>query len=66
MMASMGPILPSTGTFGIKLVDNDYHDELRILYFGRGGEGRKRRDVTAVLCLAPKFREPEKKLKAPY
>jgi len=37
----MGPMLPSSGSFGIKLVDNDYHDELRTFHSGRGGKGRK-------------------------
>jgi hypothetical protein len=42
MMASMGPTLPSTGSVSINLVDNHYHGELAILYFGRGGRGRKK------------------------
>jgi hypothetical protein len=35
----MGPMLLNSGSFGIKLVDNDHHDELRILYFGPRGVG---------------------------
>jgi hypothetical protein len=30
--ASMGPMLPNSGSFSIKLVDNDHNDELRILH----------------------------------
>jgi hypothetical protein len=37
----MGPMLPSSGSFSIKLVDNDHHDGLRILHSRPRGWGRK-------------------------
>jgi hypothetical protein len=59
-------MLPSSGSFGIKLVDNDYHDELRPSIPAEGGGGRKNPRYDSVgVCHGQNLGNP-KKLKAPY
>src|ERR1700720_3623723 len=62
MMAFMGPMLPSSGSFSIKLVDNDHHDELRTLHSDRGRGGGKTRAMTALACVTDKIWGIQKKI----